>query len=110
VRFVRHDPLPLDQIPARHPVQLYEGALALAVLALLLLVDRRVRDRRPRGLLGAIFLVAYFGGRLVVERFKEPEGPLPGLPLTMGQLLSLPLALAGVAWLIVALRRNARPS
>jgi prolipoprotein diacylglyceryl transferase len=105
VRFVRHDPLPLEQIPARHPVQLYEGALALAVLTLLLLVDRRLGEARPRGLLGALFFVAYFGGRLVVERFKEPEGPLPSLPLTMGQLLSLPLALAGVAWLIVVLRR-----
>jgi prolipoprotein diacylglyceryl transferase len=102
VRFLRHDHLLAPaQVPPRHPVQLYEAGLALAVLGLLLLVERR-GAARP-GLLSALFLFLLFAGRLLLERFKEPEGPTIGA-LTMGQVLSLPAALMGLLWLALLLR------
>jgi prolipoprotein diacylglyceryl transferase len=100
VRFPRHDRgLPLSRVPLRHPSQLYEAALGLGVLAVLLAVDRRLGEDRRRGLLSALFLVLYFAGRLVVELFKEHQALSPGSPLTMGQILSVPPLLWGAIWL-----------
>jgi len=126
VRFPPFDRgLPLDQVPLRHPSQLYEAALGLAVLVVLLLVDRRYKERRarsrgatlecgvehargrPRGLLSALFLTLYFAGRIAVELFKERQ-TLPHFPLSMGQLLSLPPLAVGLWWLL-RLRRPPRP-
>jgi phosphatidylglycerol:prolipoprotein diacylglycerol transferase len=82
---------------ARHPVQLYEAALAFGVLAVLLLVDRALGARRPRWLLAGLLLALYFGGRILVEPFKDVARLAPWLPLTTGQALSIPFALAGLA-------------
>lgn len=103
-RFFRYD----GGATARHPAQLYEAALAFAVLACLLLVDRRLGERRPRGLVAGLFLGLYFGGRILVETVKEAPRLAPGLPFTTGQALSLPFALAGMALVTSALRRGDR--
>lgn len=89
-RFVR-----LHDEALRHPVQLYEAVLALAVLAVLV---RAHRSRPPRWRLSGLFFSLYFGGRLALELFKD-EGRLSPW-LTTGQLLSLPFALLGVALLV----------
>lgn len=101
VRFPRYDRLPLAQVPPRHPSQLYEATLGLAVLGLLLVVDRRLGEKRRRGLLSALFLTLYFAGRFVVEFYKEYQALDPQSPLTMGQILSLPPLLWGAIWLLV---------
>jgi phosphatidylglycerol:prolipoprotein diacylglycerol transferase len=110
VRFPRHDQgLPLDRVPLRHPSQLYEAALGLVLLGVLLLVDRRLGEKRPRGLLSALFLVLYFSGRFVLEYFKAYQTLDPGRwPLTMGQLLSLPPLALGLVWLALLARHGAR--
>lgn len=104
VRFIRYD----AGSKLRHPSQLYEMALALLVLGLLFLADWKLgKERRPRGLLTGIFLTGYFGGRLLVELTKAPMGMARDSGLTMGQMLSLPPFLAGVALLIWVWRRGA---
>lgn len=108
VRFPRFDrTLPLA--PLRHPVQLYEAALGLALLALLLLLDRRLGERRPRGLFAALFLAIYFGGRIALEQFKDWQALPPSAGVTMGQILSVAPALAGLLWLVaIIVRRRPR--
>jgi phosphatidylglycerol---prolipoprotein diacylglyceryl transferase len=96
MRFPRFDGY--GEAPLRHPSQLYEVALGLALWLALLWVDRKWgREDRPRGLLSGVALVGYFAGRFAVELFKEPEGP-GLLGLDMGQLLSVPFVLGGI-WL-----------
>ncbi len=96
-----------DQILLRHPSQLYEFAMGMAILGILLLVDRKLGERRPRGLLISLFLILYFMARFIVEFFKEFQGDLKEVGgLTMGQLLSVPLFLAGVAWMVWSIRRR----
>ncbi len=86
----------------RHPSQLYEagleGLVLFAVLAWLAFGTRALE--RP-GLLGGVFFAGYGIARIIVEMFREPDAHLGFLAAgaTMGQLLSLPLVLAG-AWLI----------
>jgi len=42
-----------------------------------------------------LFLALYFGGRFITEFWKDLQGPIENLPITMGQLLSsIPLAIA----------------
>lgn len=95
---------------ARHPSQLYEAALEgiLLLAALAYLVYRRKALQSP-GLVTGIFVCGYAASRIFVEFFREPDpqiGYLFGGWLTMGMLLSLPMAIAGL-WAIVRARRAA---
>jgi phosphatidylglycerol:prolipoprotein diacylglycerol transferase len=96
-----------DAIP-RHPSQLYEALLEGLVLFIVMFVfSRREAVRARFGLLTGIFLCGYAVARSTGEHFREPDAFLGFLPfgVTMGQVLCIPMALAGL-WLIVrAVRR-----
>ncbi|MGW8270747.1 MAG: prolipoprotein diacylglyceryl transferase, partial [Burkholderiales bacterium] len=81
----------------RHPSQLYE--LALEGLALFALLWWFSSKPRPRAQVSALFLIGYGVFRFIVEFAREPDAFLGTLALgmTMGQWLSLPMALAGLA-------------
>ena len=84
----------------RHPSQLYEAALeGLALFALLWLVWHRTGLRQRPGAVSGVFLAGYGTARIVGELFREPDAHLGFLlgGVTMGQLLSLPMILAGLA-------------
>jgi phosphatidylglycerol---prolipoprotein diacylglyceryl transferase len=84
----------------RHPSQLYEflleGVLLFAVLWVL--KNRLKRD----GQLSLVFLFGYTMARFVVEFFREPDAHIGylALGLSMGQWLSLVMAMASVALLV----------
>ena len=101
---------------ARHPSQLYEAALEGLVLGALLLylAFRRGWFQTPWALTG-LFFAGYGASRFVVEFFRQadaqfitadnPLGHVIGLGpvgVSMGQLLSLPMILLGVALLLYA--------
>ena len=99
-----------DQLP-RHPSQLYEAMLEGALLFLVLgwLAWRTSAYQRP-GLLIGIFLIGYALSRGFVELFRQPDlgiGFLAG-GSTMGQWLSLPMLLAGLALAWYALRHASK--
>ena len=89
---------------ARHPSQLYEAALEGVVLFFILWPASRSRAVRARyGLLTGLFLCGYAIFRSTGELFREPDAHIGFLAggVTMGQILSLPLLLAGlflIAW------------
>ncbi len=94
-----------DQIP-RHPSQLYEFALeGLALFTILWLFSRKPR---PLGAVSGLFLVGYGTFRFLVEFTREPDDflGLLALGLSMGQWLSIPMIVAGVAMLIWTYRRK----
>ena len=89
----------------RHPSQIYETLLGVAVLALLFLVDRLAgKEKRPLGLLFGTFMASYFALRFVVEYFKAYQALPTSAPFTMGQLLSIPFFLVGVVTIIWSLK------
>ncbi len=100
--------LPLDQVPCRHPSQIYEALMGATIFLVLWLADRKYKEDRPRGLLIALFTSLYFTGRFFVEFFKEYQSEFihPGFPLTMGQILSIPLALFGYGLLYYSLKKK----
>jgi phosphatidylglycerol:prolipoprotein diacylglycerol transferase len=91
----------------RHPSQLYEAALeGVALFLVLAFIVRAGALKRPGAVIGT-FALGYGIARIVGEFFREPDPQLGFLwsGLTMGMLLSVPLMLAGIAFLAVALRR-----
>ncbi len=104
---------------ARHPSQLYEAALEGAVLfAVLAYAALRLGAFKRPGLLTGVFLLGYGLSRFFVEYFREadaqfvtPDNPLGHVVrfgieygLTMGQVLSLPMVVAGLALIWFARR------
>ena len=86
----------------RHPSQLYQAVLEGVVLFVLLFaLSRRDAIRARAGMLTGVFLTGYGLARIVGEFFREPDSFLGFLAFgaTMGQLLSIPMVLAGL-WLI----------
>jgi phosphatidylglycerol:prolipoprotein diacylglycerol transferase len=94
----------------RHPSQLYEATLeGLVLLAVLAMLVRYGALRRPGAIIGA-FAVGYGIARTICELFRQPDAQLGFLwgGLTMGMLLNVPLILAGIAFIVVAMRRQPR--
>jgi phosphatidylglycerol:prolipoprotein diacylglycerol transferase len=87
----------------RHPSEIYEALLEGVVLFLLMLALSRQEGFRARfGWLTGAFLVGYAIMRGACEFFREPDlflGYLVG-GVTMGQLLCIPMLVAGL-WLMV---------
>ena len=91
----------------RHPSQLYEAFLeGLVLFAVLALLVRAGALKRP-GLIIGSFAVVYAIGRSASEFFRQPDAQLGFLwgGATMGQLLSMPLLLAGLVFIVYALRQ-----
>jgi phosphatidylglycerol:prolipoprotein diacylglycerol transferase len=97
-----HDPL----LVPRHPSQLYEALLEGVVLfAVMLALSHQERLRARFGFLAGAFLVGYGIARIIGEFFREPDvflGYLIG-GVTMGQLLCIPMLIAG-GWLMLRTR------
>lgn len=95
---------------ARHPSQLYE--MGLEGFALFALVWWFARKPRPTGQISALFLMGYGVFRFLVEFTREPDNYLGLLAggLSMGQLLSLPMVLAGALIFVFSARRSNRAS
>ncbi|KGK40973.1 prolipoprotein diacylglyceryl transferase [Nitrincola sp. A-D6] len=90
---------------ARHPSQLYQMLLEGVVLfSLLWWFSSRPR---PRMAVSGLFLLLYASFRMLVEFVREPDTQLGFVAfdwLTMGQVLSLPMWLAGAFMLLYAYR------
>jgi phosphatidylglycerol:prolipoprotein diacylglycerol transferase len=103
----------------RHPSQLYEAlGEGLILFIIMAFAVRRFGFRRP-GLLGGIFVLGYAVARIVCEFFREPDQQLGFLfgssvqalsgGITMGMLLSIPMALVGAGAIVMAARGLTRP-
>lgn len=95
----------------RHPSQLYEGLLEGVILFLIIrFVTHVLYGLRRPGLAAGIFGMWYAISRCVVELVRIPDKQLGYLFdgwITMGQILSVPVFLAGLVLFIYALRRKA---
>lgn len=83
----------------RHPSQLYEFALEGIVLFIMLYFYSK--KPKPLGAVSGLFLAGYGTFRFIIEFAREPDAHLGLLTagLSMGQLLSLPMIILGVAFM-----------
>ena len=96
-----------QQLP-RHPSQLYEFFLEGLVLFVILYF----MTRKPRmlGLASGTFLIGYGVFRMIVEMFREPDAHLGFIfsYISMGQILSLPMVIAGIGLIILGAKIQAK--
>ncbi|MUG05546.1 prolipoprotein diacylglyceryl transferase [Bombella sp. ESL0378] len=95
----------------RHPSELYEALTEglLLFIIMLMAVGRPVLRARA-GFLSGLFLFGYAFARAFCELFRQPDDNIGFLAggTTMGQLLCVPMAIAGIALMVYAFRRPAR--
>lgn len=85
----------------RHPAQLYEAIAYFVIFAVMLLVYRRHKDMIGSGFYFGLCLASIFIFRFLIEFCKEVQVDFErGMALDMGQLLSIPIALVGVFFLV----------
>jgi phosphatidylglycerol:prolipoprotein diacylglycerol transferase len=112
--------LAADTLCARHPSQLYEAALEGLLLGavLLFLVFKRAWLKKPGQTMG-LFFAGYGAARLFVENFRQADQQFISLDnplgyvlqlgdfgLSQGQLLSLPMVIVGLGFIVMARRNN----
>ena len=88
----------LQQVPAKHPAQLYEAFCYIFVFAILFFLYWKTEAREKSGYLFGLFLVLLWSVRFVVEYVKESQGGFEnalGL-FSTGQWLSIPFILIGL--------------
>ena len=93
----------------RHPSQLYEACLeGLLLFIILRIATHRLKWLQRRGAITGLFLVCYALARISLENVREPDRFMPHFPLglTMGMMLSIPMALFGLFLLWRGLREE----
>jgi prolipoprotein diacylglyceryl transferase len=92
---------------SRHPAQLYEAISCLLLFIFLYAIWANYKERLPAGRLFGIFLIVCFGLRFLYEFLKENQVEFENdMALNMGQILSIPLVIAGIIILIYSFRNN----
>ncbi len=88
----------------RHPSQLYEAFCEGLLLFVVLFVAERSGARRHPGVVTGLFLAGYAVARMSGELFRQPDVQLGYLIFgtTMGQLLSIPVLIAGIVLIVWA--------
>lgn len=85
----------------RHPSQLYEAVLDIAIVPVLLWLSRK---HVPDGVVAWTWFTYYGAARTVAELWREPGFTVLGL--TGGQLVALPMVVIGGAFLYAAIRNG----
>ena len=94
----------LEQVPSKHPTQLYEAFCYVFVFAILFFLYWKTDARKKSGYLFGLFLILLFSVRIVVESVKESQGGFEsalGL-LSTGQWLSIPFIVTGLYFVYTA--------
>lgn len=85
---------------ARHPAQLYESISCLILFGFLFWIWKKHGANPPEGRIFGLFLVILWGLRFSYEFLKEPQVDFETtMALNMGQILSIPLFIAGI-WVL----------
>ena len=97
-----YDPSP------RHPAQLYEAICYFISFWILLYLYWKLKKWQQPGFVFGSFLILIFGARIICEFFKLGQTARDyTLPLNTGQLLSIPLVIAGIYLIYNALKKQA---
>lgn len=91
---------------ARHPAQLYEAIAYFIIFIIMILIYRHNKERVSTGFYFGFCIATIFTFRFFIEFLKEVQVDFEqGMTLDMGQLLSIPFAIAGI-WLMLHSRKK----
>ncbi|WP_288293399.1 prolipoprotein diacylglyceryl transferase [uncultured Porphyromonas sp.] len=96
---------PIFSAPS-HPTQLYEAAIYLLVFAVCMWLYWKRDAQRREGLIFGVAMVMIFVGRFLVEFVKNDQvGFEEGMTLNMGQWLSIPFVIIGIASIVYSFKQ-----
>lgn len=98
----------LQQVPVKHPAQLYEAIGYVLVFAIVFYLYWKTEVREKSGYLLGVFLVLLWTVRFIVEYVKESQGGIEeelGL-FSTGQWLSIPFIIIGLLLMFTAKKRE----
>lgn len=100
---IANNPELLEQVPYRHPAQLYESFCYIFVFLILGYFYLKTKKRDQPGFLFGLFLILLWTIRFFVEFVKEPQGDeyINWFGLNTGQWLSIPFILIGLYFMFV---------
>ncbi len=97
----------IDNLP-RHPAQLYESLSYFLIFGVVLLAYRRSGKETPPGRLLGLFLALIFASRFLIEFVKLRLSAYGAdMPISTGQMLSIPMVIAGIAGIVYSMRVGA---
>ena len=90
----------------RYPTQLFEASAYLLIFVILVFLYLKTKKKFELGFLFGTFLTLLFGFRFFVEFYKANQvGFEDELTLNMGQILSIPLVLIGLYFVLTSPKR-----
>ena len=97
------------EVAPKHPTQIYEGLAYLLIFFLLYRIYWSKKGEHIQGLLISLICLLIFSARFFIEFVKEDQVAFEStMKMNMGQLLSIPFILLGLAGLIWSIKRNKR--
>lgn len=97
-----NDPNDPERLP-HHPTQLYEAFTYLLLGIILILIYKYRYEKTYRGFYVGFFLTGCFGMRFLIEFIKNDQVAFEeGMKFNMGQLLSIPFIIVGIAFIVYA--------
>lgn len=89
-----------DKVP-RHPAQLYEAIAYLFVFGLMVFLYKTRRKKLQHGFFFGLAIALVFIARFFIEFVKENQVSFEDqMVLNMGQILSIPMVLIGIAFIV----------
>jgi len=101
-----------ELLEPRHPTQIYEALAYFVIFALLLwyYIRNQKKNNVKNEILIGILLTSVFVFRFFIEFVKNSQVDFEnGMPINMGQILSIPFVLIGVFFLWKGLQKNYKP-
>ncbi|NQX81467.1 MAG: prolipoprotein diacylglyceryl transferase [Flavobacteriaceae bacterium] len=97
----------LDNIPNRHPAQLYEAAAYILIFLVLYYFYWKTPKRNHRGFLFGMYFTLVWTARFFIEFLKEAQVDMRDeWALNTGQLLSIPMVLMGLYFMFTSSKRQ----
>ena len=98
-----------NEVAPKHPTQIYEGLAYLAIFILLYRIYWSKKGEHIQGLLISLICILIFTARFFIEFVKEDQVVFEAsMKLNMGQWLSIPFVLLGLAGLFWSLSNKKR--
>lgn len=95
------------EVVPKHPTQIYEGLAYLSIFVLLFSIYWRKKGTFISGSLVSLFFILAFSARFFIEFLKEDQVAFEAsMKLNMGQLLSIPFVIMGIAGLIWSIKND----
>ncbi|HUW04912.1 MAG TPA: prolipoprotein diacylglyceryl transferase [Williamwhitmania sp.] len=95
----------------KHPTQIYEALAYLSIFVVLWWMYRKGKKVNNHGYYIGLMMVLLFIARFLIEFVKNPQvGFENSMAINMGQILSIPFILAGIAIMIWSTRKTATVS